>query len=424
MTKIKLKLLIFLAKIPRSPKIICRDGIFAVRQKHSQAHRKKLIKSFALFGTIYSPLAFPLCNQELRENYMKQLVSLITLLILGGLLAACGTNATATPEVTPEVTAEATEAGTETTVQGTVVEVIYGIAFDGNNTITLDTEDGQITVLVMEGGMVPAEMRDQVCDKNLAANDVANELQAGDEIEVFGLLREDGVLAVCSDERFTISILSQAEGTAEVTDTGVETTIRGTITEVIYGITFDASNEIKLETENGEITVLVMESGFVPEDMRDQVCNKNEVANEVLNTLQAGDEIEVFGLLRQDGLLAVCSDARFTITVLNKGEGTQEANIEERPVVGTVVENNHGCEVDAVCYLLVETETEGQWTVVYGTGERLPVEGQVLCNVTSEYTQAAWDVEVGAEIEAFGRVRGENEIGLCYEGEYTLVVKN
>ena len=250
---------------------------------------------------------------------MKQLVSLISLLILGSLLAACGTNANPTPEATAELTAEAT---------------------------------------------------------------------------------------------------------AEATETGTETTVRGTVVENIQGIAFDGNNEITLETEDGQITVLVMESGFVPEDMRDLVCNKNQAANEVAMNLQAGDEIEVFGLLREDGVLAVCGDARFTLTVLSQVERTQEANIAERPISGTVVENNHGCEVDATCYLLVDTESEGQWRIVYGTGERLPVEGQVLCNVTSEYTQAAWEVEVGAEIEVFGRVRAENEIGLCYEGEYTLVVNN
>jgi hypothetical protein len=246
---------------------------------------------------------------------MKTLVSLISVVILGSLLAACGANTTATPEATEEATAEATDTGTETTVRGTVVEFVLGIAFDGNNEITLETEDGQITVLTMEAGFVPVEMRDQVCDKNPEANEIAQGLQAGDEIEVFGLLRDDGVLAVCSDPRFTITVLSQVERT---------------------------------------------------------------------------EEAEVFA---------------------------------ERPISGTVVENNKGCEVDATCYLLIETESEGQWRVVYGTGERLASAGEELCNATSEYTQAAWDVEVGAEIEAFGRLRGENEIGLCYEGAYTLVVK-
>jgi hypothetical protein len=98
---------------------------------------------------------------------------------------------------------------------------------------------------------------------------------------------------------------------------GTETTVRGTVVENIQGIAFDGNNEIILDTETGQVTVLVMESGFVPEDMRDQVCNKNQVANEVAMTLQPGDEIEVFGELRADGVVAVCSDTRFTITVLN-----------------------------------------------------------------------------------------------------------
>jgi hypothetical protein len=363
---------------------------------------------------------------------MKQLVSLITLVILGSLLAACGANANLTPEATveatAEVTAEATETGTETTIRGTVLEFVLGIAFDGNNEITLDTEDGQITVLTMEAGFGPVDAQGEVCNKNEAANEIAQGLQAGDEIEVFGLLRDDGVVEVCSDPRFTITVLSQAEGTEEVmaesTETGTETTIRGTITEVIFGIAFDGNNEIILDTEDGSVTVLVMESGFVPEDMRDQVCNKNEAANLTMQNLQAGDEIEVVGLLRDDGVLSICSDERFTITVLSQVERTPEANFAERPISGTVVENNHECEVDGICYLLVDTESEGQWRVVYGTGERLPMEGQALCNVTNEYTQAAWEVEVGAEIDAFGRLRGENEIGLCYEGEYTLFVRD
>lgn len=242
-------------------------------------------------------------------------------------------------------------------------------------------------------------------------------------VSLIVLLMLSLALSACGSNAQEAEITPEATG--EATELGTESTIRGTISEVIFGIAFDGNNEIVLDTEDGQVRVLVMEAGFVPEDMRDQVCNKNQAANDVMNTLGAGDEIEVFGLLREDGVLAVCGDERFTITVLSQVERTEEAGVfAERPIMGTVLENNHSCEVDATCYLLIETESEGQWTVVYGTGERLPMEGQELCNVTSEYTQLAWEVEVGATIEAFGRVRGENEIGLCYEGEYTLVVQD
>jgi hypothetical protein len=367
------------------------------------------------------------------EPIVKKLATLILFVMLGAVLSACGTNANTTEEATPEVTAEATQTGTETTIRGTVVSFVLGIAFDGNNEITLETEDGQITVLTMEAGFGPVDVPSDVCNKNEAANEVAQGLQAGDEIEVFGLLREDGVLEVCSDARFTITVLSRAEATAEAseeamaesTETGTESTIRGTIVEVIFGIAFDGNNEIILDTEDGQVTVLVAEAGFVPLEEQANVCNKNQAANDTMQTLGAGDEIEVFGLLRDDGVLAVCSDERFTITVLNQVERTEEAGVfAERPISGRVLENNHDCEVDGICYLLVETADEGEWRVVYGTGERLATGGEALCNVTNEYTQAAWEVEVGAEIEAFGRVRGENEIGLCYEGAYTLVVND
>lgn len=215
------------------------------------------------------------------------------------------------------------------------------------------------------------------------------------------------------------------EATAEATQAGTESTIRGTIAEVVFGIAFDANNEIILETEDGTVTVLVAEAGFVPVEEQANVCNKNQAAIDVMNTLGAGDEIEVFGLLREDGIVEVCSDERFSITVLSQVERTEEAGVyAERPVSGRVIENNHGCEVDGICYLLVETADEGEWRVVYGTGERLATGGEALCNVTNEATQAAWEIEAGATIEAFGRVRGENEIGLCYEGAYTLVVQD
>jgi hypothetical protein len=247
---------------------------------------------------------------------LKKPAILIIVVLLSVLLSACDIiRELRHPQ--GEATIEATPMGTETTVHGIVVENIQGIAFDGNNEIILETEAGPITVLVMESGFVTEDMRDKVCNKNQIANEVAMTLQAGDEIEVFGLLRTDGVLAVCGDTRFTITVLNTQAANPEATPTGTETTVQGTVVENIQGIAYDGNNEIILETEAGPITVLVMESGFVTEDMRDKVCNKNPIANEVAMTLQPGHEIEVFGLLRTDGVLAVCSDPRFTITLLN-----------------------------------------------------------------------------------------------------------
>jgi len=76
-------------------------------------------------------------------------------------------------------------------------------------------------------------------------------------------------------------------------------------------------------------------------------------------------------------------------------------------VQGAVAENNHSCDVDAVCFLRLLAGGQDV-RVVYGI-ER----GWNGCRLGKRVSDAAWPVKVGAVIEAFGRYQAPGEIQPC-----------
>ena len=251
-------------------------------------------------------------------------------------------------------------------------------------------------MLVLEGGLVTPEMAAQQCNTNQAANEAAGKLQAGDVVEVFGQVVAEGEIEVCSDERYSITLL--------------ETIIRGTVIENIQGVAFDANNELILETETSEeIHVLVMEGGLVTPEMAAQQCNQNQAANEATWELAAGDEVEVFGRFVAAGGIEVCSDERYTINL-----------VEEVMLPGTVVEIIQGVAADGNNELILKTDIGEVRVLVTQGGHLLPEMAARQCNKNQAANDALLQLKVGDVVEVFGRVVAEGEIEVCSDERYTI----
>ncbi|MBC8170543.1 MAG: hypothetical protein H7X77_02685, partial [Anaerolineae bacterium] len=146
---------------------------------------------------------------------MKQLVALLLALVMSSVMI-----------VDAQDTGAGAENVEEATVRGTVIQNIQGVAVDAHNELLLATEAGTVQVLVMEGGHVIPEMAAQQCNKNQAANEASWNLKPGDVVEVFGRVVAEGEMEVCSDVRYSVTLL--------------ETTIRGEFVGNIQDVVDDA----------------------------------------------------------------------------------------------------------------------------------------------------------------------------------------
>src|SRR5215831_6281301 len=65
-------------------------------------------------------------------------------------------------------------------------------------------------------------------------------------------------------------------------------------------------------------------------------------------------------------------------------------------VTGIVLENNHGCEVDAACYLRLQVEDKEVWVIYH------PGEGEYRI-ANKEMLSRAAKVKQGAHVQAYGK---------------------
>jgi hypothetical protein len=86
----------------------------------------------------------------------------------------------------------------------------------------------------------------------------------------------------------------------------------------------------------------------------------------------------------------------------------------EVTVVGTVTENDRGCEADLYCLLHLDAE-DGPLEVVYAAPYPRPCPNE-------DATEAGLAVEVGDRVEVFARVTGERALSTCADSRYSITV--
>ena len=119
--------------------------------------------------------------------------------------------------------------------------------------------------------------------------------------------------------------------------------------------------------------------------------------------------------LRQIAVLVASCALISACEVLSTPESLPYADLpenEEITTTGTVLENDHSCEVDVACFLRIQTGDE-QFILVYHYGEWPP-----CTNVPA--IRAGSEVEAGDQIEVFGRVDGEGTYSTCDSDEYYI----
>jgi hypothetical protein len=136
-----------------------------------------------------------------------------------------------------------------------------------------------------------------------------------------------------------------------------------------------------------------------------------------INNMKQNRLIMIFGLLAVVWVLVGCSFGQ----MFSSSDEPDSLTVSEMTISGTVLENNQGCAADADCYLTVETE-DGTFTVIYGEGRRLPVEGQALCDANPDMYNFGFSVAIGAEVEIYARVREDGTLATCYDPQYTIQV--
>lgn len=94
---------------------------------------------------------------------------------------------------------------------------------------------------------------------------------------------------------------------------------------------------------------------------------------------------------------------------------TQLTTGEEVKTQGVVKANNQGCEIDADCFIVLkEPETDKEIRVIYQPGWTVCADRDVLPN-SNPYT-----IQVGDEVEVYGKVTSENFISICESSAYYI----
>ena len=94
---------------------------------------------------------------------------------------------------------------------------------------------------------------------------------------------------------------------------------------------------------------------------------------------------------------------------------TQLTTGEEVKTQGVVRANNQGCEIDADCFIVLkEPKTDKEIRVIYQPGWTVCAERDVLPN-SNPYT-----IQVGDEVEVYGKVTSENFISICESAAYYI----
>jgi hypothetical protein len=135
---------------------------------------------------------------------MRYLTLIIGLWMLIGMLVGCSGGNSSSELPKPETLV----VGTEVSIRGTVIENNQGCAADADCFLSVETENGIFKVVYGEGRRIPTP--DHVlCLANDAANAIGFSIVAGAEVEVFARVRDDGALATCYDQKYTIQVSSE-----------------------------------------------------------------------------------------------------------------------------------------------------------------------------------------------------------------------
>lgn len=322
--------------------------------------------------------------------------TLITTTILAISLTACGFFTFSEDVISP---AQETQ-----TITGVVLANSQEVPVDGNNSLLVETDTGAITVLYMEGGLVPAEVAEQQCNDNSVVAQFAQEIQVGARVEIFGASHEFYDLEVCSNTDFYITILD--DDTQSSDDTRQVT---GYIVDFINECPVDGICAYVIETDAGQEVTVIWVEGDSPNCANDPFGLNNGI-----DIFGAEDDyIEAFGTIVNEDTISVCGDDSYYISFI---EDTMPENDEQatRQVTGEIIEVIGDCAFDGNCAYVVETANSEQITVIWAEGMSPICQNDPFNGIGNN------NINLGDTIETFGRVIDESTTSACGDEGYYI----
>ena len=322
--------------------------------------------------------------------------TLITTIILAMSLTACGLFNFADSAENPTIETQ--------TITGTVIENIQEVPVDGNNSLVVETETGTVSVLYMEGGLVPQEVAEQQCNDNGSVAQFAQSLQTGDSVEIFGATHEFYDLEVCSNSDFYITLLDSEPETSEATRQ-----VTGTIVDFINECPVDGICAYVIETDEGQEVTVIWVEGDSPNCANDPFGLDNGI--DIFGA--EDDRIEAFGTVVDDNTISVCGDDSYYISFI---EDAMPDNDEQatRQVTGEIIEVIGDCAFDGNCAYVVETADGEQITVIWAEGM------SPICQNDPFNGNSNNDIALGDTIDTLGRVIDDTTTSACGDESYYI----
>ena len=192
----------------------------------------------------------------------------------------------------------------ERLISGLIIENSVQSPADGNDVLTIETDEGVVDILYFEGGLVPLEMQADQCTRNSQA-DVIRQFPEGLEVTVFAYVDADGLLNVCSGSQYYVLVDE---------DTSVDLRDNQRVNALYWsGVIIDGREDCVVDgicsyfIENGDgIFEVIWSEGDTP------ICSNNPIAA-IDRPLEFGDAIRAYGRIVQPYVISACGHEAFYI---------------------------------------------------------------------------------------------------------------